>query len=97
MVLRNTPSLHTLVPTNIALRSAGLEEVAPALYHNTSIKELHMSGNNLNDMESAEIPRDILHTNKTITTLDLSRNRFGQTTDAAECIAAGQQLDATED
>jgi Ran GTPase-activating protein (RanGAP) involved in mRNA processing and transport len=59
-----------------------LAELAPALYRNTSIKELDMSDNNLNDMESAEFLRDILRRNKTMTALDLSGNTFGRTTGA---------------
>jgi Ran GTPase-activating protein (RanGAP) involved in mRNA processing and transport len=67
-----------------------LAELAPALYHNTSIKVLDISSaNNLIDMESAESLRDIIRSNKTITTLDLSENRFGFTTGAVECIAEG--------
>jgi Ran GTPase-activating protein (RanGAP) involved in mRNA processing and transport len=78
MVLRNTSSLKTLVLIRTTLGSAGLEELATVLYHNTSIKELGISYNGLVDMESAEIFRDILRRNKTMTTLDLSGNNFGK-------------------
>jgi hypothetical protein len=70
-------------------------ELAPALYRNTSIKELNMSRNGLNDMESAEILRNILRNNKTIITLDLSGNEFGTTTGAVECIAEGLGSNST--
>jgi hypothetical protein len=65
-VLCNTPSLHTLVFIRSMLENGGLlEELAPALYHNTSIKEVDMSDNNLNYiMESARLLRDILRSNK---------------------------------
>jgi hypothetical protein len=46
-------------------------------------------------MESAEILRDVLRRNKTITTLGLSDNTFGQTTGAVECIADGLGRNAT--
>jgi Ran GTPase-activating protein (RanGAP) involved in mRNA processing and transport len=77
VALCNIPSLQSLLLTDGALESAGLAELAPALYHNTSIKLLAISGNKLYDMESAEILRDILRRNKTITTLDLSGIPFG--------------------
>jgi Ran GTPase-activating protein (RanGAP) involved in mRNA processing and transport len=76
MALCNIPSLQSLDLAKNRLGSAELTELAPALYHNTSIKVLDMSGNSLNDMESAELLREILRRNKTITTLDLSRNYF---------------------
>jgi Ran GTPase-activating protein (RanGAP) involved in mRNA processing and transport len=95
MVLCNTPSLQTLVLSNGTLGSAELAELAPSLYDNTSIKVLNMSRNRLNDMESAERLRDILRRNKTITTLDLSGNEFGQTTGAVECIADGVSSNST--
>jgi Ran GTPase-activating protein (RanGAP) involved in mRNA processing and transport len=72
-----------------------LAELAPALYHNTSIKVLDISGNNLIDMESAGLLRDILRSNKTITTLNLSGNRFGRATGAVECIAEGLGSNST--
>jgi Ran GTPase-activating protein (RanGAP) involved in mRNA processing and transport len=69
MALCNIPSLQTLVLTDSALGSAELAELAPALYHNTSIKVLDMSSNNLNDMESARLLRDIIRLKKSITPL----------------------------
>jgi hypothetical protein len=70
-------------------------ELAPALYHNTSIKELDISENNLHGMESAEALRDIIRRNKTMTTLDLSGICFGQYTVAVERIADGLGSNST--
>jgi Ran GTPase-activating protein (RanGAP) involved in mRNA processing and transport len=95
MILCNMPSLQTLALTEIAMGSAGLAELAPALYRNTSIQVLDISRNGLNDMESAELLRDIIHSNKTVTTLDFSRNQFGRTTGAVECIAEGLGSNST--
>jgi hypothetical protein len=96
MALCNIPNLHILVLGAFTLGSVGLAELAPALYRNTSIKVLDMSENNLNDMESAELLRDILHSsNETITALDLSGNAFGETTGAVECIADGLGSNST--
>ncbi len=94
-VLRNTPSLQSLVLSHNTLGSVGLAELAPALYRNTSIKVLNLSGNDLNDKESARLLRDILRSNQTITTLDLSCNRFRKTTGAVECIADGLGSNST--
>jgi hypothetical protein len=95
MVLCGTSSLQSLVLIYGTLRSAGLAELAPALYHNTSIKMLDISWNSLYDIESAEILRDILRSNKTMTALDLSGNQFGETTGAVECIADGLGSNST--
>jgi hypothetical protein len=89
MILCGTPSLQSLILENNVLGSAALAELAPALYHNTFIKVLNISHYGSDDMESAEIFRDILHCNKTMITLDLSGNTFGRTTGAVECIADG--------
>jgi hypothetical protein len=95
LALRNIPSLQTLNLACNALRSDGLAELAPALYCNTSIKVLDISNNNLNDMKSAEILRGIIRRNKTITTIVLSNNIFGQTTGAVDCIADGLGSNST--
>jgi Ran GTPase-activating protein (RanGAP) involved in mRNA processing and transport len=89
MVLCNIPSLQSLDLVGSDLGSAELAELAPALYRSTSIKVLDISRNMLDDMESAEILRDILRRNKSIITLNLSRNAFGYTTGAVDCIAEG--------
>jgi Leucine-rich repeat (LRR) protein len=89
------PSLQSLAIRDRRLRSAWLAELAPALYNNTSIKMLDISDNDLDDMESARLLREILRHNKTITALDLSRNRFGETTGTVECIADGLGSNST--
>ncbi len=76
-LLYKIPSLQCLVLRDSTVGSGKLTGLAKALYRNTSIKELNISSNSLNDMKSADIIRDILRTNKTITTLDLSYNPFG--------------------
>jgi Ran GTPase-activating protein (RanGAP) involved in mRNA processing and transport len=95
MTLCNIPSLQTLDLARSYLGSSGLEELASALYHNTSIEVLDVSVNRLGGMESAEILRDILRSNKTITTLNLSGNEFGQTAGAVECITDGLGSNST--
>jgi Ran GTPase-activating protein (RanGAP) involved in mRNA processing and transport len=60
-----------------------------------SIKVLDVKNNNWIDMASAEILRGIIRSNKTIITLDLSWNRFGETTGAVECIAEGLGSNST--
>jgi Ran GTPase-activating protein (RanGAP) involved in mRNA processing and transport len=95
MALCNIPSLQSLVLTNRTLGSVGLTELAPALYYNTSIKVLDLSGNYLEYMGCAELLRDILRRNKTITTLDLSMNIFGRTAGAVDCIADGLGSNST--
>jgi Ran GTPase-activating protein (RanGAP) involved in mRNA processing and transport len=95
VALCNMPSLHNLELANTDLGSAGLVELALALYHNTSIKVLDMPDNDLNDMRSARLLRDILRSNKTLTVLDLSGNDFEETTGAVECIADGLGSNST--
>jgi Ran GTPase-activating protein (RanGAP) involved in mRNA processing and transport len=95
MALCTIPSLHTLVLGSNDLGSTELATLAPALYHNTSIKVLDLSDNYLKDVKSARVLRDILRRNKTITTLNLSGNEFGQTTGAVACIAEGMGSNST--
>jgi Leucine-rich repeat (LRR) protein len=95
VALCNTKSLQSLVLTHGTLGSAGLAELAQALYHNASIKVLDISNNYLNDLQSAELLRDILRSNKTITTIDLSMNRFGRKTGTVECIMGGLGSNST--
>jgi Ran GTPase-activating protein (RanGAP) involved in mRNA processing and transport len=95
MALRSMPSLQSLILAYNALGSAELAELAPALYQNTSIKMLDISENHLNDTESAEILRDILRSNKTMTTLDLYGNTFGYSTGAVDCFADGLGSNST--
>jgi Ran GTPase-activating protein (RanGAP) involved in mRNA processing and transport len=95
LALSKIPSLQSLVLAGNILGSAWLAELAPALYRNTSIKVLDFSESGLNDMESADILRDILRSNKTMTALDLSGNEFGLTTGAVECITDGLGSNST--
>jgi Ran GTPase-activating protein (RanGAP) involved in mRNA processing and transport len=95
IALCNIPNLQSLALTDSTVGRAELTEIAPALYHNTSIKVLNMSMNDLNDMDSADLFRGILLTNKTMTSLDLSGNGFGQTTGVVECIADGLGSNST--
>jgi Ran GTPase-activating protein (RanGAP) involved in mRNA processing and transport len=96
MALCNTPSLQSLVLTYGTLGNAELAGLAPLLYHNTSIKVLDLSGNNLDVVESADVVlQDVIRTNKTITTLNLSGNAFGQTAGAVNCIAEGLSSNPT--
>jgi Ran GTPase-activating protein (RanGAP) involved in mRNA processing and transport len=95
MALCKLPNLHSLILTNNEPGSAGLAELAPALSRNTSIKVLNISLNYLRDVESAEILRDILRSNKTMTTLNLTSNAFGQTAGAVECITDGLGSNST--
>jgi Ran GTPase-activating protein (RanGAP) involved in mRNA processing and transport len=99
-VLRQNRALQSLDLTSSALGSAGLAEIAPALYHNTSIKTLDLSNNGLNDVESANVLRELLRRNESITSLCLCRITFGLNAAAARSIFEGvrsntalQQLD----
>jgi hypothetical protein len=102
MALSNTPSLQILNLAFTYLRSAGLREPAPALIHNTSIKVLDLSGYlntdstvGLRDMDSAELFRGILRSNKTLATLGLSWNWFGEAIGVVECIVEGLGSNST--
>jgi Leucine-rich repeat (LRR) protein len=95
IALCNIPGLQSLVLTDSTLGSAGLAELAPTLYRDTSIKVLDMSENDLNDMESARLLRDIFCHHKTMIALDLSGNRLGQATGVVECIADGLGSNST--
>jgi hypothetical protein len=95
MALCNISSLQSLALKDSILGNTGLAELAPALYCNTSIRVLDLSQNNLNDMGSAELLRDILRSNKTMTALDLSGNEFGRTASAVEYVADGLGSNST--
>jgi Ran GTPase-activating protein (RanGAP) involved in mRNA processing and transport len=95
MTLCKMSSLHTLVLKRNELGSARLASLAPALYHNTSIQVLDLSWNKLDDVKSARLLSDILFRNKTITSLDLSGNKFGYTAGAVDCIAEGLSGNST--
>jgi Ran GTPase-activating protein (RanGAP) involved in mRNA processing and transport len=95
LTLCNIQSLQRLVLARNYLGSTELSEIAPALYHNTSIEVLDISRNGLDGIESAEILRDILRSNKTMTTLHLSGNSLGNMTGAVESIADGMGSNST--
>jgi hypothetical protein len=95
LALCSMPSLQSLDLASSRLQSAGLAELAPAFYGNTSVRVLDISNNDLRDMASAEILRDILRSNKTITTLNLYGNLFGLTNGIVECIADGLGSNST--
>jgi hypothetical protein len=59
------------------------------------IEVLDISGNDLNDMESAGLLRGILRSNKTMATLCSSGNEFGRRVPAADCIAEGLGSNST--
>jgi hypothetical protein len=89
LALCNIPRVQSLVLTDGTLGCAEVAELAPALCHNTSIKVLDISSNGLNDMESADLLRDILFSNNTMTSLNLSGNTFGNMPGAVDCVADG--------
>jgi hypothetical protein len=89
MALCNIPNLQSLLLADGALESAGLAELAPALYHNTSIKLLAIAGNRLDDMESAEILGDIIRRDNSVTILLLARIAFGGIAGPVDYIAEG--------
>jgi Ran GTPase-activating protein (RanGAP) involved in mRNA processing and transport len=101
VVCRNT-ALHSLDLTSSALGSAGLAEIAPALYRNTSIETLDLTRNGLDDIKSANVLRELIRRNKTITSLSIADNAFGRSATAVRSISEGvrsntalQQLDLT--
>jgi hypothetical protein len=71
------------------LGSAGLAEITPLLYRNTSIKTLNLSSNGLDDIESANLLRELLRRNKTITSICLAENTFGRNAAAARSLFEG--------
>jgi hypothetical protein len=61
MALCHTPSLQSLVLASDYKASAELGALAPALYHNKSIKELDVSGNDLGSTESIQFRLGLQH------------------------------------
>jgi Ran GTPase-activating protein (RanGAP) involved in mRNA processing and transport len=88
MLRQNTVLQHLILRCN-RLRNAGLAEIAPVLYRNTSIKSLDLADNGLDDIESANVLRELMRRNKTITSLCISDNTFGRNAAAARSIAEG--------
>ena len=101
-VLRQNTVLQSLDLSTSYLGSAGLEEIAPALYRNTSIKTLDLISSGLDDIESASILRELIRRTKTITSLCIGNNAICRNGPAARSIFEGlrsntalQQLDLT--
>jgi Ran GTPase-activating protein (RanGAP) involved in mRNA processing and transport len=94
-VLRQNTVLESLELTLCGLGSAGLAEIAPVLYRNTSIKVLDLIGNGLDDIESANVLRELIRRNKTITSLCIACNAFGCNAAAVRSIADGVRHNTT--
>jgi Ran GTPase-activating protein (RanGAP) involved in mRNA processing and transport len=99
-VLRQNTVLESLDLTSSGLGSAGLVPIAPVLYRSTSIKVLDLTNNRVHDIESANVLRELIRRNKTITSLCIAGNAFGLNAAAVRSIAVGvrssrtlQQLD----
>jgi Ran GTPase-activating protein (RanGAP) involved in mRNA processing and transport len=88
MLRQNTTVQHLSLHHN-RLRSVGLTEIALALYRNTSIKSLDLSDNGLGDIESANVLREMIRRNRTITSLSIAGNPFGRNSTATRIILEG--------
>jgi Ran GTPase-activating protein (RanGAP) involved in mRNA processing and transport len=93
-MLRQNTTLQSLNLTfcDLGLESAGLAEIAPVLYRNTSIKTLDLSNNGLDDIESANVLRELLRRNKTITSISLAYNTFGGGSNVPLSIIEGVRI-----
>jgi hypothetical protein len=58
-MLRRNTALESLDLESSALGSAGLAEIAPVLYRNTSIKSLDLRNDDLDDIESDNVLREL--------------------------------------
>jgi Ran GTPase-activating protein (RanGAP) involved in mRNA processing and transport len=88
-MLRRNTTLECLILRDHRQQSAALAEIASALYRNTSIKVLDISDIGLTDTESANVLRDLMRHNKTITSLILDMNAFGSNVTAVRSMADG--------
>jgi hypothetical protein len=95
LCLDNARLLRMALCDILSLQSLDLTDSTLGSADNTSIEVLDMSYNELGGMDSAEILRDVLRTNKTITALGLSGNRYGETTGAVVYIADGLGSNST--
>jgi Ran GTPase-activating protein (RanGAP) involved in mRNA processing and transport len=93
-MLRRNKALQFLDLDSNALGSAGLKEISPGLYRNKSIKTLILSSNDLDDIESADVLRELLRRNKKITYLSLGHNAFGSNAAATRSILEGLRSNA---
>jgi Ran GTPase-activating protein (RanGAP) involved in mRNA processing and transport len=94
-MLRQNTALEYLDLESSSLGSAGLAEIAPVLYRNTSIKTLDLTHNGLHDIESANVLRELIRRNKTITSLCIAANAFGRNAAAVRSIAEGVRSNTT--
>jgi Ran GTPase-activating protein (RanGAP) involved in mRNA processing and transport len=88
-MLRRNTALTSLVLASNSLGSPGVVEIASALYRNTSVKVLDLADNGSHDIESANVLRDLMRHNKTITNLTLDMNAFGNNAAAVRILAKG--------
>jgi Ran GTPase-activating protein (RanGAP) involved in mRNA processing and transport len=89
VVLRQNTALQYLVLTGCALGNANLADIASGLYHHASVKSLDLSCTGLEDIESANILRELIRRNKTITSLCVAGNPFGRNADAIRSLLEG--------
>jgi hypothetical protein len=94
-MLRQNTALQCLDLTSSGLESTGLEEIASVLYRNTSIKTLDLSYNGLGGIETANVLRELLRRNKTITSLSIARCVFGESVAAVRSFADGVLCNTT--
>jgi Ran GTPase-activating protein (RanGAP) involved in mRNA processing and transport len=94
-VLRQNTVLESLDLEASDLGSAGLAEIAPVLYCNTSIKALDLTDNGLHDIQSANVLRELIRRNKTITSLCIAGNVLGRNIAAVRSIAEGVRSNTT--
>jgi hypothetical protein len=94
-MLRQNTVLQSLDLISSALGSAGLAEIAPVLYRNTSIKTLDLSENRLDNIESANVLRELIRRNKTITSLCIAHNAFGRNAAVVRSIFDGVRSNST--
>jgi Ran GTPase-activating protein (RanGAP) involved in mRNA processing and transport len=94
-ILRQNTALESLDLVASGLGSAGLAEIAPVLYRNTSIKSLGLRSNGLHDIESANVLRELIRRNKTITSLCIAHNSFGESLAAIRSITEGVRSNTT--
>jgi Ran GTPase-activating protein (RanGAP) involved in mRNA processing and transport len=94
-VLRRNTALESLDLTGSALGSAGLAEIVPVIYRNTSIKSLDLKNNGLDDIESANVLRELIRRNKTIASLCIAHNAFGSNAAAVRSIMEGVRRNTT--
>jgi Ran GTPase-activating protein (RanGAP) involved in mRNA processing and transport len=87
--LRKNTTLQSLDLDTSDLGSVGLATIAPVLYSNTSIKTLDLSNSGLDNIESANLLRELLRRNKTITSLWIADNAFGSNPAAAQSVLEG--------